>query len=76
MPIPVVLSPPSSAERYRRLSVDTLCHRALDHLYERRQAVENLIAALERYQCAQGARRASCIDLSVRVRPCSSDSAR
>lgn len=75
MRFPVVLAPPSSAGRYRRLSVDTLCHRALDRLYERRTAVENLILALERYQRAQGARRASCVDLSVGMRQCSSDSA-
>jgi len=75
MTMPVVLPAPSSAARYSRLSMDALCQRALDRLYERRMAVANLIAALERYQRAQALRRAQCIGFSVRSRQCSSDSA-
>ena len=74
MTIPVVLAAPSSPERYRRLSMEALSQRALDRLYERRRAVENLIAALERYQRAQSAQIASCVPLNGRSQPCSSGS--
>lgn len=73
MPIPLPL--PSSAERYRRLCVDTLRQQALDRLYERRSALENLIGALEDYQRAQEVRRAHCIDFSVFAQKYLSDSA-
>lgn len=53
MMTPVALPAPSSAERYRRLSADALRQRALDRLYERKDALQNLIAALERYQHSQ-----------------------
>jgi hypothetical protein len=67
MTMPIPLPAPSSAERYRRMSVDALRQRALDRLYERRSAVENLIIALEEYRRSQEARRAHCVDFSVFV---------
>ena len=65
MTLPVALPSSSSAERYRRLSVDALRQRALERLYERRAAVQNLIAALEEYQDSKQLPRADCIDFSV-----------
>ena len=40
----------STAERSRLLSMDFIRSRALDRLYQRREAVQNLIRALEDYQ--------------------------
>jgi hypothetical protein len=71
----VALPAPASAERYRRLSADALRRRALDRLYERRSALQNLILALENYQRSREVRRAHCIDFSVLARKYSSDSA-
>ena len=62
-------------ERSRRLSVDALRHRALERLYERRAAVDELIQSLERYQEAQNSRRAPVIDFTVAAKLWS-DSAR
>jgi hypothetical protein len=75
MTMPVSLPAPSSAERYRRLSADALRQRALDRLYERKAALQNLIAALERYQQSREVRRAHCVDISVLAQKYSSDSA-
>lgn len=48
----ITLPAPSSAERIRRLSVDACRRRALERLYERSNAVEDLIRSLEGYaQC-------------------------
>jgi hypothetical protein len=49
----IVLPPPSSPERSRLLSVDLIRRRALDRLYRRRFAVEELIHSLEEYQLAR-----------------------
>ncbi len=40
-------------------AADSIKHRALARLYERRSAVDNLISALERYQHEQGRLNAS-----------------
>lgn len=75
MMTPVALPAPATAERYRRLSADTLRSRALDRLYERRSALQSLILALEKYQRSREVRRAHCIDFTVLARKYSSDSA-
>lgn len=75
MMTPVALPAPASAERYRRLSADALRQRALERLYERRAALQNLITALENYQHSREVRRAHCIDISVIAQKYSSDSA-
>ena len=45
-------------ERSRPLSMGLIRNQALDRLYERRQAVQNLIRALEDYQNSRKARLA------------------
>lgn len=75
MTMPIPLPSTSSTERFRRLSIDALRERALERLYERRCAVQNLIGALEDYQRSNAARRAHCVDISAFVQTCSSDSA-
>jgi hypothetical protein len=54
--------------------MDLIRSRALDRLYERREAVQNLIRALEDYQKSREERMAQCISFSS-LRKCSSDSA-
>lgn len=49
MPL-VLLPPPNSAERSRLLSVNHIRERALERLYARREAVDDLIRSLENYQ--------------------------
>ena len=68
----MVLPHASTEERSRLLSMDLIRSRALDRLYQRRAAVENLICALEDYQKSREARMALCISFSS-VRKCSSD---
>jgi hypothetical protein len=68
----MVLPHASTEERSRLLSMDLIRSRALDRLYQRRAAVENLISALEDYQKSREARMAQCISFSS-VRKCSSD---
>jgi len=66
MPIPIVLLPhPESAERSRLLVVDEMRKRALERLYTRRAAVEDLIQSLESYQRAQGTPAAECREFST-----------
>ena len=55
----------SSAERSRLLNVNALRRRALERLYERRAAVDDLIQSLERYQDSTEGRRAPCIQFSA-----------
>lgn len=58
--------PSSSEERSRLLSANFIRHRALERLYERRAAVENLIRSLEDYQhCSEAPQRAACIELTA-----------
>lgn len=68
--MPIALPRPSSAERNRLLSVDELRLRALERLYQRREAVDALIASLEEYQKSTGPRRAECVEFSS-ARKCS-----
>ena len=72
MPRTIVLPHASTEERSRLLSMDLIRNRALDRLYERRDAVQNLIRALEDYQKSREARMAQCIGFSS-LRKCSSD---
>lgn len=68
--MPITLPAPSSAERIRLLSVDVIRRRALERLYERRDAVQDLIRSLEGYAQCHKACAAECVELSV-VRKCS-----
>ena len=45
-------------ERSRLMSMDLIRNHALDRLYERREAVQNVIRALEGYQKSREARAA------------------
>lgn len=74
MTMPIPLPAPSTAERYRRLSVDALRQRALERLYERRCALQTLIEALEEYERSREVRQAQCVDFSVFALKCSSGS--
>ena len=47
-----------TGERSRLLSMDSIRNHALDRLYERREAVQNVIRALEDYQESRKARLA------------------
>jgi hypothetical protein len=60
----ITLPPISSAERNQLLAVDTVRRRALERLYERREAVQDLISALETYQQSRQARMAQCLTFS------------
>jgi hypothetical protein len=75
MTLPIPLPAPATAERYSRLSVDSLRLEALERLYERRLTLENLIQALENYQQNRQARMAECIDISAFAPKCWSNSA-
>ena len=57
-----------SSERSRLLSVDLVRRRALERLYERRTAVEDLIRSLEHYQQSRKDNRAQCIEFSAAQR--------
>jgi len=53
--MPIALVPSSSANRARVSHADAIRRRALERLYERRDAVEDLIRSLEGYeQCHKG----------------------
>ena len=68
----IVLPHASTEERSRLLSMDLIRSRALDRLYQRREAVQNLIGALEDYQKSREERMAHRISFSS-LRKCSSD---
>lgn len=55
------LPPADSAERSRLLAVDTIRRRALERLYARREAVNDLIRSLENYQNCQSSSLAACL---------------
>ena len=57
-PTTIVLPRAFTGERSRLLSMDLIRNQALDRLYERREAVQNLIRALEDYQASRKARLA------------------
>ena len=50
MLLPIVMPPPETDERSRLLAVYEMRLRALERLYERRSAVQELIRTLEDYQ--------------------------
>ena len=56
---PIVIPSAFSTDRRRLLSVNIIRSRALDRLYQRRAAVENLIRSLEDYQRVRQIRTAS-----------------
>lgn len=63
--MPIALLPNvDSAERKRLLTVSELRREALDRLYRRRDAVDDLIRSLENYTEAQKTRIARCIEFS------------
>jgi hypothetical protein len=68
----ITLPHASTEERSRLLSMDLIRNRALERLYERRDAVQNLILALEDYRKSREQRMAQCINFSS-LRTCSSD---
>ena len=72
---PIMFPTPSSAERIRLISSDFIRARALERLYERKAAVEDLIRSLQDYQRSNAPRRAECIEFSAPPR-CSLSSAR
>jgi len=61
----ITLPHPSSPERSRLLSVDLIRRRALERLYRRRVAVEELIRSLEDYQMAQENVPGQCVSLEA-----------
>ena len=63
----------SSSERSRLLSVGLVRRRALERLYSRKAAVDDLIQSLETYQQSRDKNIAPCIEFSV-ARRCLSDS--
>ena len=71
-PATITLPHASTEERSRLLSMDLIRGRALERLYQRREAVQNLIRALEDYQKSRETRMAHCISFSS-LRKCSSD---
>ncbi|MGP8243551.1 MAG: hypothetical protein ACLQVN_03425 [Bryobacteraceae bacterium] len=56
---PIVIPSAFSADRRRLLSANVIRRRALDRLYQRRDAVEDLIRSLEDYQRIREIRVAS-----------------
>jgi hypothetical protein len=68
MTMPISLPAPTTPERVRLLSMDSIRQRALERLYERRAAVDNLIQSLEDYERAKESRGANCIDITSRRR--------
>jgi len=73
--MPISLPAPSSPERRRLIFSDFIRARALDRLYARKAAVEDLIRALEDYQRNQSSLGAECIEFSA-PSACSLSSAR
>jgi hypothetical protein len=73
MLMPIIHLPhPDSAERSRLLVVDEMRKRALERLYAKRTAIEDLIQSLESYQRSQGAPMAECREFtSTSGRKCS-----
>ena len=61
----ITLPPTSSTERTRLLAVESIRRRALERLYERKEAVLNLIQALEAYQESREERLAQCVSFAV-----------
>jgi hypothetical protein len=68
--LPILLPAADDSERSRLLAVDMIRRRALERLYQRRNAVENLIQSLEDYQRVREARTASAVSFNA-SRKCS-----
>jgi ERCC4-type nuclease len=68
--MPITLPATSSSERSRLIPGDYIRRRALDRLYERKAAVEDLIRSLEDYQLANQPRRGECVPF-IAPRKCS-----
>ena len=64
-PLNVLSNPAHLQHKYRLAATDGLRRRALERLYQRRCAVDDLIESLERYQCSQAARRADCVEITA-----------
>lgn len=62
---PIPLPPPTSSEHNRLIPIDLIRRRALERLYERRAAVQDLIRSLEDYQRSTKSRMAGCIELTA-----------
>lgn len=58
-------APTTRYQRHMNASSDNIRRRALTRLYQRRSAVDHLIASLERYQREQIERRAEIVPISV-----------
>jgi hypothetical protein len=65
-----LMLPSPASEQTREFAVASLRRQALQRLYRRRDAVDDLIRSLENYQRASTARHATCQDISAR-RKCS-----
>ena len=65
-----VLSFPDAAERSRLLAVNEIRERALERLYQRRAAVDDLIRSLESYQQSSSPAEAASLELRS-ARTCS-----
>ena len=66
MPLSLIAFPSSPEERNRLVLANLIRERALERLYERRAAVEDLIRSLEDYQqCGHARHRAECIELTA-----------
>lgn len=68
---PLMLPSPASEQRSRSLAVHLLRRQALERLYRRREAVDDLIRSLEAYQRESPAQRPRCLDISAAARKCS-----
>lgn len=68
--IEIALPSPTSADRNRLANLQAIRRRALDRLYQRREAVDDLIQSLEVYLKSKESRRAQCIEF-VSARRCS-----
>jgi hypothetical protein len=75
MPLPISLPPPSTIERNRPMLVDHIRRRALARLYERHEAIADLILSLEEYQRSRQTHKADLIDFSAARKKWSSNSA-
>jgi len=66
--VPIALTSRSTAERSRSLASDHVRQRALQRLYEKKAAVEELIWSLEQYQNTQQKHRAECVEINAAPR--------
>ena len=74
MPL-MVIPAAASIERSRLIPNDFIRRRALERLYERKAAVEDLIRSLEGYERTTHPKMGRCVPFSAQLK-CSSDCAR